>query len=114
MLEGGGVDLAAGVLLLTACAPEVNLANLAQVRQANMFTVHTLALCPSTDSMFDQLAGPWGESWVLPPGPVPPPAEEGGEHRAAWVLTAATRAALAMPKDPMLVKVSAYSPKTSL
>ncbi|XP_042226295.1 uncharacterized protein LOC121869167 [Homarus americanus] len=108
MLEGGGVAPEAGVLLLAACSPVVTPATLARASHTNISTIHTLALCPATDPMFDQLAG-LGGSWVLPgPPAVAPPAgegHEGGEQQAARVLTAASRAAFAAPGDPTLVRV---------
>nr|XP_045591844.1 calcium-activated chloride channel regulator 1-like [Procambarus clarkii] len=103
MMEGGGVGDGGGVLLVAACTPAVTPAHIAQALHSNISVIHTLALCHSTDFLFDQLAGPGGLSWVLP-GPA---AEDGdgAEQRAGKVLTAATRATLAAPGDPTLVRV---------
>lgn len=106
MLEDGGVEEGAGVLLLVACAPQVSEDTLAGLRQSPL-AVQTLALCPSTDPKFDQLAGSGG-SWVLPDTPTPTyPGEagKGREQRAAAVLAAATQGAMAVPGDPTLVRV---------
>lgn len=107
MLEDGGVEEGAGVLLLAACAPQVSDDTLASLRHSPL-AVQTLALCPSADPKFDQLAGSGG-SWVLPDLPTPKyPAEAGeggGEQRAAAVLAVATQAAMAVPGDPTLVRV---------
>lgn len=105
MLADSGVVAGSGVLLLAACSPVVTSNHLSH---PSIATVHTLALCPSTTPLLDQLARPGG-AWVLP-GPPPSeerPGEETGEQRVAEVLTAATQAALAFPGDPVLTKVMA-------
>lgn len=103
MLADSGVVAGSGVLLLAACSPLVTPSHLSR---PNIATVHTLALCPSTTPLLDQLSRPGG-AWVLT-GPPPSDGrhgEETGEERVAEVLTAATQAALAFPGDPMLTKV---------
>lgn len=103
MLASSGVAPGGGVLLLAACGPTVTPAHLSRDTLA---TVHTLALCPSTTPLLDQLAPPGG-AWVLP-GPLPSegrPGEEMGEQRIAEVLSAATQTALAFPGDPAMTKV---------
>lgn len=107
MLEGGGVEAGAGVLLLAACSPLVPPRAISIVEEANLF-IHTLALCPDANPVFDQLAQSGG-SWVLPGlsvKPSDPEKENENEHKAALSLTAATNTAMAVPGSPSLVRVA--------
>ncbi|KAG0719519.1 hypothetical protein GWK47_050320 [Chionoecetes opilio] len=103
MLTGSGVLAGGGLLVLAACSPLVHPSHLSR---PNTATLHTLALCPSTTPLLDQLAR-LGGAWVLPMSPPSEgrPGEATGEQRVADVLTAATQAAFAFPGDPRLTKV---------
>ncbi|XP_071542308.1 uncharacterized protein [Panulirus ornatus] len=111
MLEVGGAEAGAGVMLLSACSPMVSLANLAHATRAS-FSIHTFVLCPTTEPLFDQLAGSGG-SWVLLGPTLTGEDHLAGEQEVAFVLTAATRIALATPGDPTLVRVGGSVSKVS-
>lgn len=110
MLENGGVKDGTGVLLVAACSPTVTPAHLTHPTLSSLATVHTLALCPTTSPLFDQLGGGSGQAWVLsgPPPPSPPAAGKTGQVGGQWagkVLTAATQSTLSTPTQSSLVLV---------
>ncbi|KAK7075474.1 hypothetical protein SK128_020792, partial [Halocaridina rubra] len=104
MLQGGNVDIEAGVVLLAACSPSVP--SLSNIVEADKLLIQTLALCPSANPGFDQLAQSGG-SWVLP-GLIGdwlnPEDEDEKEHHAAISLSAATKTILGAPGCPTLVR----------
>ncbi|XP_068231070.1 calcium-activated chloride channel regulator 1-like [Palaemon carinicauda] len=107
MLEGGGVEAGAGVLLLAACSPTVPPQAVNIAEESNLF-IHTVALCPNSNPVFDQLAQSGG-SWVLPGlsvKPTDPEKENKNEHKAALSLTAATNTAMSVPGSPTLFRVA--------
>lgn len=111
MLENGGVKAGSGVLLVAACSPTVTPSHLTHPALSSLATVHTLALCPTTSPLFDQLGGRPGQAWVLPGPPPPSPPAAGkpgqvGEQWAGKVLTAATQATFGTPTQSSLVLVS--------
>ncbi|KAK4328832.1 hypothetical protein Pmani_000774 [Petrolisthes manimaculis] len=119
MLEDGGVTAGSGVLLVTACSPIVTPAHLTHPALSSLAAIHTLALCPTTSPLFDQLAVGTGQAWVLPgtPQPSPPAADRTGQVGEQWagkVFTAATQTTFGTPTQSSLVLVGQWEQKAGI